>query len=361
MIKSDFSNNIITISNSILKYYGVEPLHETNKYLDEILSKKGPSRKICLFLLDGYGTYIQENFKDETPLIYKNKKFEITSVFPPSTVPSTTGLLSATYPCENGYLAWTRKFKEFDTPITVFPSTYIGGDVVCSPRVEELLPYKDIFTMINEKGKYKALEIKGLDHLYHRDVNSFFKAVNKGLKRYDFTYAYWVDPDATLHEKGTKSPIVGEKLHILDEKINKLAKENKDVTFVILADHGHIDAKYYDIEDYPDVLELLSNPYLGLEPRCPCFYVSKENKEILYNKLKDYFGQHFDVFYKEEVLQHQLFGKGKFHPSFEEGIGDILMVSNDEWCLAQKTNYKLVSAHSGGTKDEMYINVAILN
>src|SRR5574344_1617835 len=95
----DPKDNLVNISNSILAHYGAETYHPTYKPLDRVL-KANKDKKVCIVLLDGFGTYIQEIYKKDVPWIYSHKKFKITSVFPPTTVAATTSLLDGKYPKE---------------------------------------------------------------------------------------------------------------------------------------------------------------------------------------------------------------------------------------------------------------------
>ena len=52
MYRPDLNNNIVNLSNSFLKRFGVEPFHPTIKKIDDLIKDK---KKILVFLFDGMG------------------------------------------------------------------------------------------------------------------------------------------------------------------------------------------------------------------------------------------------------------------------------------------------------------------
>ena len=110
--------NIVNISNSILKHYGVDTFHPSLKELDEKLASS--SKKICVLLFDGLGKHILKRYASSCPFLLEHVFLDLTSVFPPTTVAATTALLSGMYPKETNWLGWTEQFEEFDSSITMF-------------------------------------------------------------------------------------------------------------------------------------------------------------------------------------------------------------------------------------------------
>jgi predicted AlkP superfamily pyrophosphatase or phosphodiesterase len=359
----DPKKNLVSISSSLLKAFGIEPFHPSYLPLDRLLKKEGvpQKRKLCLILLDGFGTAIQEIYKKEAKDIYEHKKFEITSVFPPTTVAATTSLLTDRYPIESGWMGWTQKFPEYSTPVTMFPSTFIGGDEKTPTNTYGLVPIDFIDSMINRGGVYKASRLMGF-LLDPATTDNFAAAVNQTISYHDFTYAYWFDPDATLHAEGTHSPIVASVAADLNAKVVKLASDNPDVLFLVLADHGHIDTKYFSIYEHDDLYSTLRNRAFSLEPRAAVFYVKDAKKEEFLKLAKKYYGAYFDIYSAQEVKEQKLFGEGNPNKYFDEFIGDFLLVAKAHYAFAQDTTANdLKSHHAGGTKAERYINIAVFN
>ena len=55
-------NNLVSVSNSILRHYHIEGYHTSLAVLDQVLDQLN-DKKICLVLLDGFGREIQEQYK----------------------------------------------------------------------------------------------------------------------------------------------------------------------------------------------------------------------------------------------------------------------------------------------------------
>lgn len=79
MLKPDYQNCILNITNSLLKYYGDKPFHSTLPVLDAILTKQ--YKNIVLLVMDGMGTNVLERNLPENSFLRKNIVAEISSVF----------------------------------------------------------------------------------------------------------------------------------------------------------------------------------------------------------------------------------------------------------------------------------------
>ena len=99
----DKDNCLVSISNAILYHYTGKSFHKPHPKMMEILGKNKYD-KIVLMLFDGMGKSIQDKYFTKSDFIYRKKAFEITSVFPPTTVAATTAVCSAKYPMETGWL-----------------------------------------------------------------------------------------------------------------------------------------------------------------------------------------------------------------------------------------------------------------
>ena len=162
MIKyPDYDNSILSVMSSILKYYGYDTGHTTNKYLDEKLKRK--YRNIVFMIFDGMG--VSTIKKHLTPKSFLMEHY----IGPVSSVcPSTTGCAIPTYesgesPIEHAWLGWDMYFKEYDANITVFKNTFQGSNekVPDCNAAQTYMPYKHIFDIITQvtKGEVTAHDI----------------------------------------------------------------------------------------------------------------------------------------------------------------------------------------------------------
>jgi hypothetical protein len=354
--------DLVAIGNSIRLAYGLKTYHASYKPLDEELQKRGvpQKRKLCVILLDGFGSTIQFEHRKAAPFIYAHRKFKITSVFPPTTVAATTSLLTGFYPKEDGWMGWTQKFPFYDKPITMFPSTFIGGTIPSPKSSWDEVPLRYIDGDINKYTSYKANRIMGFS-LEPANAEHVFSETERLIPESDFIYSYWIDPDMSMHEYGNYDPKIDEVLADLDMRVKKLVESHPEVTFVLLADHGHIDQVNLSIYEHPDLTACLKYPDFGLESRAACFYV-KEDKMKEFNKLAHkYYGKDFYIFSKKQVDKLKIFGVGTPNKYYDYFAGDYLLVSKSNKGLIQSTTAVLKSQHAGGTARERFVNVSLYN
>lgn len=359
------SRNLVSVSNSLLRHYGLETYHPGDERLDTLLDSIRPKRKkVAVVLLDGFGTFIREIYRKDTPFLSSLPSFSITSVFPPTTTAATTSLLSGLYPAEHGWLAWTEQFERFDRPVTLFLNSYSDDGTPCSPEVSDFLKYTGILERIQNGTDFTAGEVLGFKKEYKENFRSFVRASEKCVSTHDFSYLYWPNPDSLMHLYGTTNAYVRRSVENIDAKLKTFMESHPDVFFIVLADHGHIDHSYRSLDEHKEMKECLRLPYFGLEPRCPAFYLKEEKKEEFLRLSKRYYSSDFDIFTKEEAIQNRIFGDVKEeneHPTFRYGIGDVLWIAKGPVSLYQDIVFPLKSAHAGGTDQEMEITVSVFN
>ena len=85
-----------------------------------------------------------------------------------------------------------------------------------------------------------------------------------------------------------------------------------------------------------------------------------KNKEFeeLFNK---YYGEHFLLLTKQEVLDQKWFGEGIPHPTFEDFIGEYMATSISKYGFTFDKEIKMIGAHSGSLEEESIISVAVIN
>ncbi len=245
------THSLVNLSSSILKHYGVNPFHEPIKEIDDLL-EKSHNHNICVILFDGLGKYIKHKHLSKNDSLIRREFIDITSVFPPTTVAATTAFLSAKYPFENGWLGWKQHFNDLNMTIEMFTNTVAYSykplnDNISYKRCE----YESIIDLINKKENYKAYTIypTNIDKNGAKDLNHFFELINyKSKGNNQFIYAYWSEPDHTLHDEGTDSIKVKRLIKEINKKVTKLAKDNPQTMFLIIEDHGLIDCEFINLQ-----------------------------------------------------------------------------------------------------------------
>lgn len=366
MFEVSKDKSLVNVANSILKHFDIKTFHTTYEKLDEVLAKN-KGKTIVLTLLDGLGDTILKEHAEESKFILKNKFDTITSVFPPTTVAATTSVLTGKYPCETGWLGWRGYFMDQDAIVDMFNSNITATSTVLTPTTWERYPVKHLKDYINEKYNEEcAVNLMGHTMFEHGkyDAKVFFSKVDDAIKHgYKYIYAYYPDPDATLHGYGNYSKETSNIIKSINDNLEQLVKNNPDVLFISIADHGHIDIKLCSLDEHSDLYDTLATPYF-CEARAGMINI-KKGREKEFEKLFDkYYKEHFELYSKKEIVEKQIFGYStNYCHDYDKILGDYLLVSKDEYTLFFE-NYDwsgMLSTHAGGTEREGLINISVYN
>ena len=359
-IYPNYDNCLTNLSNSILKYYGLETSHSTLNDLDDILIEK-KYKNIVVILYDGMGSNLLKRLLGEESFLYKHKLRDINAVFPPTTTASTTSVLSGKNPNEHGWLGWDLYFKNIDKTVSMFPNTLKDTDILVSEKSvsEEEYPYESIIKRIGTKVKSTSL-FPFKDTIY-KDLDDMLQNIEKicNEKEKNFIYAYYDDPDHTMHLTGTDSKETLNSFTMINKKTEKLCKKLKDTLVIIIADHGHINSSSVTIKDYKDLFELLERN-TSIEPRA-CSFKVKKGKEKLFEELfNNYLGEYFELKTKKEIIDDKLFGTGENNKNFEGVIGDFIAIAiKDKYINYDENGKTYLSMHAGITEDEVLVPLII--
>lgn len=156
-----------------------------------------------------------------------------------------------------------------------------------------------------------------------------------------YIYAYWNEPDTTMHKYGCYCDETKRILTSLEIKVQNMCEQLKDTLLIVTANHGHIDGRNVLITDYPDVMECLVR-MPSIEPRALNFYIKDGKKEQFENAFKKSFGEDFILLTKEEVYENKLFGTGKKHVNVDGMIGDYVAIAVTNLTIFNSTNINVV-------------------
>jgi len=348
----DYDECIVNLSNSILNHYGVSPEKRTLPQADSILAHN--KKHVVVILLDGLGTDVLEKhlyFKD---FLRRNLVADYSSVFPPTTVASTTSFLTGKYPIEHGWLGWDVYFEQEDKTVTCFFNTLQATEEPAADYniPHKYFPYETIIDKINAAGQAKAYAVMpfpSFGNPGYSDLDDWAEAIRIHCheKERNFVYAYWENPDHDLHLKGTKSNDVNKIIQELNEKMLYLGESCPDTTFIITADHGHIDIRNEILaNDYPELCKMLVRRP-SIEKRAMSLYVKPEYMETFPKEFVKNFGKDYILFTKEEAINSNLFGPGRAHENLT-GIGDYVAVSYTNRTLVWDENDHIFRSHHAG-------------
>ena len=367
-IKIDYENNILSISNSLLRHFDVQTDYATLPELDAVLDKN--YKNIVMIIIDGMGSAILHKNLSSTSFLRQHVRRDISSVFPPTTVAATTTFHSGVPPIHSGWLGWMSYFPQYDKIIELFRNTeFYSGESISEPSpAETFLKYKTIYEKITDKNP-DVEYYKVFPPFDANGVNSFTEMCDKIIQitgknsHRKIISAYWTEPDHSIHMYGTQAPKIKEILEDIEKQIEKLSRQINDTVVIISADHGAVDVEEIYLNNYEDICDTFLRPP-ALEARFITFFI-KPDKIKTFNCLFDkYFGEDFVLLNKLEFLSSGICGLDQKHPLVSEFLGDFVAIAIRGKSLRYSTGEKEFSPikadHAGFSTDEMIVPFIIL-
>ena len=361
MLKPNYNNSIMSITNSLLRHYGAKPHHLTLTTADDLLAKK--YKNVVFLVLDGMGMNVLESSLSPDAFLRKHIKAEISSVFPPTTTAATTSILTGKTPAEHGWLGWSCYFKEVDKCIDLFSNHESGTNI---PASEEHQPFKhmsfdNILTTLGDRVRTCAVSNLPFTKKYFADTMEGICGHIRNLCDEDgekFIYAYYFQPDRDLHGFGIGSERVVETMLDCDTQLGRLMSEVSDTLLLITADHGMINSTAKCVEDYPQINDALVR-HICVEPRCCSMYVKDEYISMFPKLFRESFGDKFLLLTHDEFLESGLLGDGVKHPRVQDFIGDYVAIAVSDTALWYRDvnggHYDFRAFHAGLTKEELAV------
>ena len=364
----DYNNSILSLSNSLLKYYGLKPFHPTLSVLDKALSAQN-HKNIIFMILDGMGTDIIKRHLPQNSFISKHITSSIYSVFPPTTAAATISLHSGLSPLESGWLGWMCYYKEYDRTIETFLNTdyYSGEKLTTPPPADTILHYKSIYSRITEHNP---------DVKYHRvlppfapeGVQTFEEMCRKIVKisaqdkSRKIISAYWTEPDHSMHHFGVDSAQAKAQMQHIEKCLQQMYADIQDAFIIITADHGQIDTTPLLLNDTPELCQMFLRPP-ALEARVITFWIKPEKEADFSELFNRKYGQDFKLYTKSEFFASGFLGEGNPHPKTFDFIGDFVAVSLGKKSLHYDAGIKeksfLIGEHAGISEAEMKVPLII--
>ena len=307
------------------------------------------------------GSNIIDRMLPKDSFLIVNRIKPITTVFPATTVAATTSVMTGLNPYETGMLGWNMYYKDLNKTITVFLNSLKEDPT--GKVLEEAKEYnrkhmirKTIMDEMNDIGKYKGYTISPFEGIKYSSIDELFRIIedkcNEPGKKY--IYAYDADPDKTMHEFGCDHEKVRKIIVDLNNRIEELSYHLHDTIIFVIADHGHINVRSVHLEDYPDIVDCLSQN-TSLEPRAVNFFVKDNKKEEFERLFNKYFGNDFDLYKMNDIIKSKLFGDGIENEIYQDALGDYLAIAKTDLSILYNGNMELKSQHAGYTDDEIMV------
>jgi len=361
IVYPDYENSIAGVANSILKWWDITPKGPTLPLLDRYL--KTDYKNVVVLLLDGAGGSVLEEHLDGRGFLRSQFAGTYSSTFPPTTVAATTSIDSGLLPCRHGWLGWDCYYPRINRCVTVFHNRdTLTGEIVAEESVAwTYCGYEAISDQIRAAGG-EAYVVSPFAEPRPRSFDgccALIKAYCKSPGR-KYVYAYWNEPDMTMHKLGRHSVEAQITLAALEKQVEALARELRDTLLVVTADHGMVDTLTAALPDYPVLWRALVRAPT-IEPRALNLFVREEAREEFEEAFHDFFGDKFLLLTKTQVLETGLFGRGEEHPDFRAMLGDFLAVATGDLSLfpSREKAARFVGVHAGLTREEMTIPLIV--
>ncbi len=383
----DYDNCLVNLSNSILNKFGAETNAKTLPLADRYL--EGEYTNVVLLILDAMGISILEKHLKEDGFFRSHLAGSFDSVYPPTTVAATTSVMSGEYPDEHGWLGWDTYYPALGKNVTVFTNSdqltekegaeptgsYPDGTKKWMPDSLENpgpaadyhvgfrhTPYRNIVDQINDAGgtAYSSMPFLPPNPQDMEAIMSRIETLCKepGKK---FIYAYWSEPDSTMHKTGTTSEATHEMITELEKMVEKTVSGLSETLFLITADHGHIDCDNCCILDYSEIMNCLVR-LPSFEPRTLNLFVKEEFRESFPEIFRKHFGDSFVILTREEVISNKVFGTGRDRSDLAEMIGDYvaLAVTPKSIFNTHIEAQEMPGGHAGLTPEEIRIPLIVI-
>lgn len=313
-IKPDFTRSNLNISSTLAEFLGVPNKNATLSILKNELAKN--YKNIVFICFDGMGIYPIEQNLDEEDFLRSNIKDVLVSTFPSTTTNATNSLMMNKLPLEHGWFGWSLYFEEENRNIDIFMNTDSSTGEKINIKESPLAPIDYYFD--NAKSEYEVNSVfpsyvRVNNELANRSYVSeyeFFDILKELCDKdgKQFIYAYYPDPDHTMHDYGVKSFQAKCVMEELSQNMENLYNKTKDTLFIITADHGQIDVEgyvdFYRDEKLMDMLKI----YPFLDARTPAFIV-KEGRETEFEEyFRKTYSEDFELYKTKELIEKGYFG-----------------------------------------------------
>jgi len=362
VIKNNYNECLTNLACSIRKYFGLEYHHNTLPYIDEILDRD-KTKNVIVILFDGMGSKILNRTLEDNSFFIKNRLKEITSVFPATTTAATTSVRTGLNPCEHGWLGWNTYIPSIDKVITLFKdcekeSRVINEDFI---RIKnDILVSKTTADEINEKGDSYAKELFPFGTNPYKDLDDMLRIIleESRMPGKKYLYGYDDEPDKSMHILGPDHNYVQNLIKERNKKIEELCEKLEDSILIVIADHGHIKVNHFYLTDYPEIMELLERS-TALEARALSFKIKDGCHQKFIELFIKNFGNYYDLYNKQDIIDSKLFGDGIEIKLFREAIGDYIAIAKSNYSIVSPGDEILISQHAGYTEDEIYVPLIV--
>jgi hypothetical protein len=339
---------------------------------------------ILLLVVDGLGyRYLREVHAGST--LNQHVRGSMTSVFPSTTATAITAMMSGLAPQQHGLTGWHVYFEEIDAVGAVLPFRLRPTDerlaqlglepsqVFTHPSFFDRVPAQTFVVSpasIIDSEFNTAHSGRAQRHAYG-SLQQFFRAIELTLRapgERKLVYAYYPELDSTAHEQGIGSRRSADVLRRFDTGFARLLATlaGSDVTVLVTADHGFIDApatERVELDDHPHLAATLAQPLCG-ERRAAYCYVRPGQAHTFEDYVRNELAERVSLFESRSLIDTGWFGPGEPHPKLQSRVGDYVLLMQasatiKDWMPGER-RHSLIGVHGGASADEMLVPLIVV-
>jgi predicted AlkP superfamily pyrophosphatase or phosphodiesterase len=365
LVYPDYQRSILNVTASLLKHYHVPISTPTLPLLDAELEKG--YRNIVLWLVDGMGSSILSRLPVNASFLQKDKKTDITSVFPSTTSSATTSVLSGLSPQQTGWVGWSQYFPEESRTVILFTNQDFYQDeiVIDHPVAQKILAYPTIYSLI-EQASPEVGTAEIFPAFRTPEIDTPAKMTQAILQKISasgrhFVYAYWDKLDTVEHQYGPSSSEALTMMEAVDAAYAGLIKDVPEGTLVIvIADHGQTDVLPIPLRKYQDVCDtFLHDP--SVDARAAAFFIKPDQKKLFAERFNHHFRDHYVLIPSDRLVESGIFGIGTPHPRFRGFLGDFMAIAIDRHYFQLIDGIEPMKGHHAGLLSEEMLVPLILH
>ena len=328
------------------------------------------ARNVVLILIDGMGFNF---FNRRAGTLSEHLLGSMSSVFPTSTAPAITTLMTGVPPNRHAATGWFMHLKELGTIGMILPFKPRWGGVTFDQAGIE--PN----TLLGAPGLFDSLPVGStllqpqelVDSAYSRNLGgrarrlgfgpfsecleSITEIVRTGSDR-QYVYAYWPRLDALSHRNGTDSAATADHFAELEQMLNAWWDTliGTDTLVLVTADHGFDDTSAAEtvwIDQHPVLQNALSQPLSG-EPRVAYCQVRPRHAAGFEDYVQTHLADAVELHCSQTLLDRGWFGPGVPDPRVQDRIGDYTLVGKGNHVIKD-------TVHSGGMRADIGVHGGI--
>ncbi|MEZ5651460.1 MAG: alkaline phosphatase family protein [Burkholderiaceae bacterium] len=334
---------------------------------------------VVLILLDGAGcAAIERHVGSGT--IAAGRCLRLDSVFPSSTAPAITSLVSGLAPSVHGNSGWFLWSEAHGRVLRSLPMDWRGahgeapadwcwpwrGWIGAAPADAVAIQPMEIYDSAFSRHALAGAALVG-----YRDLDGFVEqiiaAARQPRRGRRLVYAYAPHFDACCHDHGWQGEAAHECLNALDRSVGAVlaALQGQDALVMVTADHGFCDVppeRQFDIADFGSLARDLRAPLTG-EPRVAFCHLRAGRERAFVDEARERLGGIADVHRSADLLCAGWFGRRVAAP--REAFGDVTLVMRPHTAIGDRLPgerpHRMLGMHGGASDEEMAISLSVFD